>query len=137
MKFVLDHWPLFLLLLGSGVGLAWPWLTLRQQHLVSPQQAVQWMNRPAGDKALIWDVRSPPEFGNGHIPKAKNIPLPLVSTQLQQLKRPDQVLILVCQAETRARQAAKQARQAGFSRILVLEGGMRALIQAQLPIKTA
>jgi rhodanese-related sulfurtransferase len=98
---------------------------------------VQWINRTAGDKALIWDIRSPQEFAKGYIPKAKNIPFPLISTQLQQLKHPDQALILVCQTQTKAHQAAKQARQAGFNRVWVLEGGMQAWIQAQLPIKKA
>jgi rhodanese-related sulfurtransferase len=137
VKFILDHFLLLTVWLFSAIGLVWPWLSLRGQYEVSPQQAVTWMNRETGDRALVWDVRSPQEFAQNHIPKAKNVPLTVLLKQLQGLKHKDQALLMVCQMGKRARQAAAQARQAGFSRVYVLEGGMQAWVQAQLPVKRA
>ncbi len=80
-----------------------------------------------GDKPLLIDVRDAEDFAGplGHIPGARNIPLgelPAHLAELDQSKR--QALTLVCRTHKRSLTAAHQLKQAGFSDVSILRGGM-------------
>lgn len=55
--------------------------------------------------ALILDVRTPEEFGTGHIRGAKNIPLQMFSSKIDQLKRLKQPIITCCASGMRSASA--------------------------------
>ena len=93
-----------------------------------------------GDGALLVDVRTQPEFNDGHAKGAINIPLDLIG--LQQLNSqltdwdPDaQPVFLLCEAGHRANQAAEKLRQEGLHQLAVIEGGTSAWRQADLPMQ--
>lgn len=71
----------------------------------------------------IIDVREPFEFASGHIAKAKNIPLGQISGRLKDMPKDSQI-VFVCRSGNRSMQAAKVAKQQGFSSIYNLAGGM-------------
>ena len=73
--------------------------------------------------ALILDVRSIGEFRSGHIPKAKNIPVQELSSQINNLdayKNDD--IIVYCASGGRSSSAANILNKNGFSKVYNLGG---------------
>lgn len=85
---------------------------------------------PAGGFQLL-DVRTAGEFRTCHIPGAVNVPLDQVGRHREQLASTTGPLVVVCQAGTRAAQAAQQLTAAGRPDVHVLSGGMTAWQQAE------
>lgn len=85
---------------------------------------------PAGTFQLL-DVRTAGEFRTCHIPGAVNVPLDQVGRHREQLARAASPLVVVCQAGSRAAQAAQQLQAAGSGDVHVLLGGMTAWQQAE------
>lgn len=85
---------------------------------------------PAGSFQLL-DVRTAGEFRTCHIPGAVNVPLDQVGRHREQLARATGPLVVVCQAGSRAAQAAQQLEAAGAGDVHVLLGGMNAWQQAE------
>lgn len=85
---------------------------------------------PAGSFQLL-DVRTAGEFRTCHIPGAVNVPLDQVARHREQLSRAAGPLVVVCQAGSRAAQAAQQLKAAGVRDVHVLLGGMTAWQQAE------
>lgn len=79
----------------------------------------------------VVDVREPREFGRGHIPDARSIPLPVLVNHLDQVPR-EQPAVLVCQSGRRSTRAAALLRDRGYERVRVLQGGMIAWDKARL-----
>ena len=79
------------------------------------------------DEPLVIDVREADAFTGplGHIPRAHNIPLGELPSRLEGLepskRRP---LTLVCRTDQRSIAAARLLKQAGFTDVCVLRGGM-------------
>ena len=79
------------------------------------------------DGPLLLDVRTAGDFVGplGHIPGARNIPLEELTARLAELgPSKQQALTLVCRTHKRSQAAALQLRQAGFSDVSILRGGM-------------
>lgn len=77
-----------------------------------------------GDKPAILDVRTAQEFtGDGHIPGAMHIPLDRLPSELARLDKSKEY-IAVCRSGGRSAQAQQFLRQAGFTQVLNLQGGM-------------
>jgi SulP family sulfate permease len=74
---------------------------------------------------LIVDVREPREYRRGSVPQARSIPLPYLLAGEVELSR-ERPLVLVCQSGRRSTRAACLLHDRGYSRVAVLEGGMRA-----------
>lgn len=85
------------------------------------------------DNPIILDVRSPAEFSGGHLPNARNIPLPDLEKRIGELpaKRP---VLLCCANGSRSARAARQLKQAGREQVFNLVGGLHAWQQAGLPV---
>ncbi|UGQ46140.1 rhodanese-like domain-containing protein [Massilia endophytica] len=131
MKFVLDHIFLIGIVLLSGGALLWPSLTQRGKK-ASPQEVTLLINR---GKATIVDVREASAFAAGHLPDAKNIPLAELAQRGSELdKFKNKTAVVVCQKGARAFGAAKILEKAGFSDVLVLDGGIDAWQAQSLPI---
>jgi len=87
------------------------------------------------DKDLqLIDVRSPGEYGGGHLKGAKNIPLDKISNHLGELKR-DKALVVYCRSGQRSAMALNKLRAAGFTSAKHMGGGINAWRSAGLPVK--
>ena len=96
-----------------------------------PQEAVMLMNH---EDALILDVRENSEFADGHIGKAKHIPLGSVGKRLNELEKfKERPIVVVCRSGNRSSSACRTLRKAGFPNVSNLNGGMIAWDQAGLP----
>jgi rhodanese-related sulfurtransferase len=99
---------------------------------IPPARLTALVNR---DNALVVDLRPIAEFEKGHIAGAKNVQPSQFDPEHKQLAaaraRP---VVLVCKAGQSAGAAAKRLKQAGFEQVYVLEGGIQAWQQADLPL---
>lgn len=55
--------------------------------------------------AIIIDVRTVGEFQNGHIKNSKNIPLNMISSKINEIKKMNKPVIVCCQSGMRSGQA--------------------------------
>lgn len=73
--------------------------------------------------ALILDVRSIEEFRSGHIPKAKNIPVQELSTQINNLEvYKNNDIIVYCASGARSSSARNILNKNGFNKVYNLGG---------------
>jgi rhodanese-related sulfurtransferase len=86
-----------------------------------------------GEPIKIIDVRTPAEFGGGHIPQAQHIPLDSILARPRDVLRADNV-IFVCQVGQRSALAAEMAAAVGFKTLYNLEGGTDAWVRAGYPV---
>lgn len=84
-----------------------------------------------GRPAQLVDVRSATEFATAHIPRAINIPLEQVERRTVDLVI-NELVVLICQAGTRARMACALLAGNGLD-LVVLEGGTEAWLRAGYP----
>lgn len=131
MKFILDNIFLIGIALISGGALLLP-LLQRRGAKVSQLQATQYINQ---GKTLVLDVRSADEFATGHLPNAKNIPLPEINNRLKEIeKSKNAVVITVCATGVRSSNAVSVLTKAGFAQVFSLEGGTEAWKTQGMPI---
>jgi rhodanese-related sulfurtransferase len=98
---------------------------------ISPAQA----KRQLGSGALIVDVRTHDEYVGGHIEQSLLMPLEELTTLMQALPH-DRLIITVCRTGVRSVQARNILKQAGFTQVTTMKGGMEAWIAAGLPVVT-
>ena len=67
--------------------------------------------------AVLLDVRTPPEYGNGHIPGSKNVPLQTIDKVASVAENKDTVLYVYCQSGARSRQATSVLQGMGYTNI--------------------
>jgi rhodanese-related sulfurtransferase len=84
--------------------------------------------------ALFLDVRSQAEWNQGHIAKSLLIPLDDLPSQLDELPR-DRDIVVVCRSGARSKEGAMILRQAGFSRVTCMTGGIQAWVAAGYPVE--
>ncbi len=80
------------------------------------------------------DVREPSEFAGEHIAGATLLPLSSFDANKVPRQTSPQV-VLYCQSSNRSGQAAKKLLEAGFDKVVHLEGGLNAWKQAGYPTK--
>ncbi|MEW5787379.1 MAG: rhodanese-like domain-containing protein [Pseudomonadota bacterium] len=98
---------------------------------IGPQEAVLLFNH---DEALVLDVREQSEWADGHIGKAKHIPLGQLKNRLSDLEKyKGKPIVAVCRSGNRSGNACGILRKAGFENLHNLAGGMLAWEQAGLP----
>lgn len=73
--------------------------------------------------AFILDVREPDEWQQFHIPDATLIPLGELDSRVNELPK-DQEIVVVCRTGRRSAQGRDILRQAGFSQVSSMSGGM-------------
>jgi rhodanese-related sulfurtransferase len=80
----------------------------------------------------VIDVRTPAEYGGGHIPQAKSIPLDSILARPRDLIKADTAdeILFVCQVGQRSALAAEMAAAVGFEKLYNLEGGTDAWVKA-------
>ena len=89
----------------------------------------------AGVVALV-DVRSKPEFADGHLPGAVNIPVDELSQRLSELTaHQSEDLYLICRSGARSARAHGLLLDAGYVKPINVVGGMRAWQAAGFPLE--
>lgn len=130
VKFILDHIFLVGIAVLSGGALLWPVLTQRGKK-ASALEVTQLINR---GKATIVDIRDADAFAAGHLRDARNIPLKDLKGRVGELdKLKNRTAVIVCQTGARAFGAAKILEGAGFTDVVVLDGGIAAWQTQGLP----
>ncbi len=87
---------------------------------------------------VVVDVRTPAEFSAGHVPGARNISHEQLPARLGELAASrDKQLVLYCRSGRRSQLAAQALREAGFTRLLQLEGDFPGWEAAGRPVETA
>ena len=64
--------------------------------------------------AIIIDVRTPDEFSGGHIKGSKNIPLNILPTKIDEIKKLDKPVIACCASGMRSAQATSILKSNGI-----------------------
>ncbi len=67
--------------------------------------------------AFLVDVRTPAEFGQGHVKGSVNIPLNTLANQLSKFKGKDQIVVF-CQSGNRSSQAKTLLEQNGIANVI-------------------
>lgn len=97
-----------------------------------PAELTALMNR---DNALVVDLRPIADFEKGHIPGAKNVQVSQFDPENKQLAVAKALpIVLVCKSGQASAAAARRLKKAGFERVYVLDGGLGAWQQADLPL---
>ena len=104
-----------------------------ESRTVTPHQLHQALAAEPG-LALI-DVRTPVEFREVHVAEARNLPLDRLTPAVADgVRKGDGDLYLVCHTGSRARQAGEQLQRDGIERVVIVEGGTQAWVEAGLPV---
>jgi rhodanese-related sulfurtransferase len=104
----------------------------RGYKALRPAQLTTLINR---EGALVVDLRSYNEFEKGHIPGAKNLPLNLFEPDSKPLVGAKETpVVVVCQSGASAGGAARTLKNAGFTKVSILDGGISAWQSADLPL---
>ncbi|PZP49598.1 MAG: hypothetical protein DI598_07440 [Pseudopedobacter saltans] len=108
---------------------------LNAQDSLSPKVFKQTIE--ANTNAVLIDVRTPKEFEEGHLEKAKNIDFknPNFLQKIDSLNR-NTPIYLYCLAGSRSSAAAQKLKANGFTNIKQLDGGYLAWKNDNLPIAT-
>jgi phage shock protein E len=79
--------------------------------------------------AVVVDVRTGPEFDNGHVKGALHIPLDRIALRAAEFKAKNQVVICCCQSGSRSGTAVARLKKAG---VVAHNGGNWKQLQRQL-----
>lgn len=109
--------------------------TLPLSKQISPSQLVELIK--IDRVPIILDVRTAQEYSEGHIPEAINIEYRELPSRINELRSLGKKQIVVyCERGFRAAIAENTLKQAGFEKILHLEGDMSAWRSKGLEIDT-
>ena len=78
-------------------------------------QGVQEFKNAAG--AVLLDVRTPQEYGEGHIPGSQNVPLQQLDKVEEVTENKDTVLYVYCHSGARSRQAVSLLQAMGYTNV--------------------
>jgi rhodanese-related sulfurtransferase len=86
--------------------------------------------------ALVLDVREQKEFDEGHLLRAKLIPLGSLKERIGELEKyRDKPILLMCRSGARSLNATVMLSKQGFSDVSNLAGGINAWRKANLPVE--
>ena len=89
-----------------------------------------------GTAPLVLDVRTPEEFGTGHVAGAVNIPHTELGQRLSEVQS-EHGVALYCMVGPRARKGEAALLAAGYKPVFHLEGGLAAWQQAGYAVETS
>lgn len=72
--------------------------------------------------ALLLDVRTPQEYGQGHIPGSKNLPLQQLDNAESMAENKDTALFVYCYSGARSGQATAYLRRMGYTNVQNIGG---------------
>jgi len=85
--------------------------------------------------AFVLDVRELNEWEDGHIPGATLIPLGQLESRMEEVPE-DQEVVIVCRSGNRSAQAREILKNAGFTNITSMAGGMNQWIANSYEVET-
>jgi rhodanese-related sulfurtransferase len=121
-------------LVALTVAIVWTEIARRLTgyKALSPSELTAMVNR---EDALVVDVSAAADFDKGRIAGAKNLPMAQFDPEHKLLgKDKDRPVVLVCRTGQASTQAAGKLVKAGWNRVHLLEGGIPAWLQADLPL---
>lgn len=132
MDFFLDTNNLLALFVAitSGIMLAMPRLLKGGAKVITTSEAVQLANQKDG---IFIDIRGNDAFKAGSIAQARHIPVADLPNKTNSLPK-DKPLIVYCEQGRESLRIAGNLRKQGFTEAYSLEGGLRAWLQAGLPV---
>ena len=74
------------------------------------------------ENAVLLDVRTPQEYGEGHIPGSKNVPLQTIDKVTSIAENKDTVLFVYCYSGARSKQATVVLGQMGYTNVQNIGG---------------
>lgn len=74
---------------------------------------------------VLLDVRTPKEYGQGHIPGAVHVPLADIGSRVKKLKK-DKEIVVYCQSGNRSIWAIRRLIAMGYRNLYNLKGGYNA-----------
>jgi len=134
LEFVSQYWYLFAMLAAILLLMAFDPAgnSVNGATKIPPSRLPQVQSRQS---AVVVDVRNTDEFEGGHIAQSINLPLDTLDANLKKLnKHKSKPLILVCQTGARAAKSVNTLKNAGFSDLFVLDGGIAAWNRENLPL---
>ncbi len=103
----------------------------RGSNAVGPADAV----RLANSGALLLDVREPQAYEAGHIIEARHLPAADLAAKTDTLKKyKEKPVIVYCDTGAASAAAARTLREAGFTKVVTLRGGLQSWRQENLPL---
>jgi glyoxylase-like metal-dependent hydrolase (beta-lactamase superfamily II)/rhodanese-related sulfurtransferase len=121
---------------GYLVGGVEEWVRSGFELATVPQISVDELSNMVSEKPSlqIIDVRRPPEYASGHVPRALHAPLSTLSETLTNLPLdPAKPIAVICAGGFRSSAAASILQQKGFVNLLNVTGGTSAWISAGHP----
>ena len=85
--------------------------------------------------AFLLDVRESSEWEAGHVDGAVLIPLAQLSARASEVPS-DKMVLVICRSGNRSAEGRDILKDAGFTQVTSVSGGMNAWIQAGLPVVT-
>lgn len=132
-EFASNHPFLVLGVIVSLLGVVFYELRLNAQGStqLSTSEAVRLINKGA----TVVDVRSPADYGSGHIVNARNIPLKDLEADVGIVnKTKTRALLTVCDNGSSSGKAAGLLRNAGYETVFSLKGGIASWRADSLPL---
>ena len=124
------------LAVGSAFMLMWP--SIRRSMPggtpeVGTAESVQMINRR---DAIVLDLRSKEDFGAARIPNSRNIPIAELDGRVREIEKfKSRPLIVNLNPGARATAVHAQLTKLGFTQVFALRGGLRAWLEAGLPVE--
>ncbi|HTS83566.1 MAG TPA: rhodanese-like domain-containing protein [Usitatibacter sp.] len=135
VDFILNNIWLVAIFVTSGLMLAWPEISrlMGASNAIGTLEATRLMNQGS---TLVLDVRDGNEFAAGHLPRARHIPLSELGKRVEEINKYKEKSVLVtCQSGARSGRAVRLLKDAGFTAVYELKGGIAAWQQASLPVE--
>lgn len=134
LEFVSQYWYLFAMLAAILLLMAFDpaGQSVNGATKIPPSQLPIVQSRQS---AVVVDVRKSEEFETGHIAQSLSLPFETLEKNLKKLnKHKSKPLILVCQTGAQAVKSINTIKNAGFSDLYVLDGGISAWGKENLPL---
>ena len=104
------------------IGLIYVWWSRRQAVPTISTDALR--QKLAQDRTTqVIDVREVHEYKTGHIKQAKNVPLSRFNHSDARISK-DKPVYVICQSGMRSQRAAAMLKQAGYTDVYSVKGGM-------------
>jgi len=116
-------------ILGVGVVVAIALILLQSAPSSPTEITVAQAYQKYQQGVFFLDVRTQIEWDRGHLAKSTFIPLDQLPNRLSDVPK-DQDVVVICQSGLRSKNAATILRNAGYTRVVSMTGGLQAWMSA-------
>jgi phage shock protein E len=110
------------LLLCALLAIGGPVLAAEPAPIITPAELQTRLEKQDPDLVVL-DVRTAAEYADGHVPGARNVSHDQLAAKLGELSPlKDKQVVLYCRSGRRSQLAEQTLREAGFTRLLRLQG---------------